>query len=266
MSRRAMRQPQPSLTRRQLLVAAGLTAAAVGFTGCQPDEREFTAESRLRLAEDTVNAFENYYATACTRCGAGCGAIVRVIEGRAKKLEGNPDHPVNQGKLCARGQAVVQEQYHPDRIVAPMSRRALRGAQGVLLQDTWDQGLNALLGRLRGARQANRAGDVVMVTRPLGGHQALIVDRFTKAYGAQWLTLDPVSETPLGEAVKRVFGQDRLPDFDVGRARYVLSFGADWLGHWISPVHLGVDYGLMRQGSYRPGQGFQPRKERPRGR
>ncbi|HEY3079821.1 MAG TPA: molybdopterin-dependent oxidoreductase [Chloroflexota bacterium] len=260
-----MRQPKPSLTRRQLLMAAGATAAAVGFTGCQPEQREFTAESRLRLAEDVVSAFENYYATACTQCGAGCGTIVRVIEGRAKKVEGNPDHPVNQGKLCARGQATVQEQYHPDRIVAPMSRRALRGAQGVLLNDTWEQAINELLGRLRGARQANRAGDVVLITKPLGGHQALIVDRFVKAYGAQWLTLDPTPETPLREAVKRVFGQDQLPDFDIARAHYVLSFGADWLGHWLSPVHYGVGYGLLRQGSYRPGQAFQPRRDRPRG-
>ncbi|HEV8638616.1 MAG TPA: molybdopterin-dependent oxidoreductase [Chloroflexota bacterium] len=255
----------PHVTRRQLLVAAGATAAAVGFTGCQPPPREFMAESRVRLAEDVVSAFENSYATACGMCGAGCGTLVRVIEGRAKKVEGNPDHPVNQGKLCARGQAAVQEQYHPDRITAPLSRRALRGAEGVLLPDTWDQALSALLGRLRGAQQANRAGDVVLITRPLGGHQALIVDRFAKAYGAQWLTLDPMPETPLREAVKRVFGQDQIPDFDIARARFVLSFGADWLTHWLSPVHYGVAYGVLRQGSYRPGQSFQPRRDRPRG-
>src|SRR5919204_1293709 len=260
-----MSEPKHSLTRRQLLVATGATAAAVGFTGCQPPPREFMAQSRVRLSEDVVSAFENFYATACSMCGAGCGTIVRVIEGRAKKVEGNPDHPLNQGKLCARGQAAVQEQYHPDRITAPQSRRALRAPEGVLLADTWDQALTALLNRLRGAQQANRAGDVVLITRPLGGHPALIVDRFVKAYGAQWLTLDPMPETPLREAVKRVFGQDQLPDFDIGRARYVLSFGADWLTHWLSPVQYGLDYGFMRQGSYRAGKDFQPRAGRPRG-
>jgi anaerobic selenocysteine-containing dehydrogenase len=122
-----------ALTRRQLLVAGGAAAAAVGFTGCAPPAREHMAQSRVRLAEDTVNAFENYYATACQMCGAGCGTIVRVIEGRAKKVEGNPDHPVNQGKLCGRGQASVQEVYHPDRVTSPQSRRALRAPLGPFL-------------------------------------------------------------------------------------------------------------------------------------
>src|SRR5437867_6726069 len=71
--------PGPHLTRRQLLVAAGATAGAIGFTGCQPPPGEFMGESRVRLAEDVVSAFENLYATACGMCGAGCGTLVRVI-------------------------------------------------------------------------------------------------------------------------------------------------------------------------------------------
>jgi anaerobic selenocysteine-containing dehydrogenase len=256
-----------ALTRRQLLAAGGTAAAAVGFTGCQPPEREFMAQSRLRLAEDTVNAFENHYATACRMCGAGCGTIVRVIEGRAKKVEGNPDHPVNEGKLCARGNSSVQELYHPDRVTSPMSRRALRAPLGPLLPDSWDQALLELVRPLRAAQQGGRAGDVVLITGPLSGHRALIVDRFTKAYGAQWLTFDPDAEAPLREAVRRVFGQDRLPDFDVRNAHLVLSFGADWLESWISPVHLGIDYGMFRQGSYRAGASFKPHaaEGKPRG-
>jgi anaerobic selenocysteine-containing dehydrogenase len=256
-----------ALTRRQLLATGGAAAAAVGFTGCQPPQREFMAQSRLRLAEDTVNAFENHYATACRGCGAGCGTIVRVIEGRAKKVEGNPDHPVNEGKLCARGQSAVQEQYHPDRVTSPMSRRALRAPLGPLLPDSWDQALSEFVRPLRAAQQGGRAADVVFITGPLSGHQAMIVDRFTRGFGAEWLTLDPIAESPMREAVRRVFGQDQLPDFDVRNAHFVLSFGADWLESWISPVHLGIDYGRFRQGDYRPGANFKPHSAdgKPRG-
>src|SRR5207302_368644 len=71
-------------------------------------------------------------------------------------------------------------------------------------------------------------------------------------------------EAPLREAVRRVYGQDSLPEFDIANARYVLSFGSDFLGTWLSPVHYSVEYGAFRQGSYRAGQ-FQPRQGRPRG-
>ena len=105
------------LSRREFLHAvAASTVGAVVFTGCQPRPSEGLTQSRVLQAEDTLSAYENWYATTCRECPAGCGLIVRVIEGRAKKAEGNPDHPVNLGKLCARGQAVVQSEYHPDRL------------------------------------------------------------------------------------------------------------------------------------------------------
>src|SRR5262249_36821244 len=91
------------LTRRQFLQAMAATSAvsAVAFTGCQPGHpiqgHEFSMESRARLAEDVASAYENYYATTCRGCSAGCGLVVRMIEGRAKKIEGNPDHPINRG-------------------------------------------------------------------------------------------------------------------------------------------------------------------------
>src|SRR5207244_1399607 len=99
------------LTRRQFLLASGTTAAgAVLWAGCgstPPAEfgaqfaaTEFEAQSRIRVSEDVLSAFENWYATSCQQCDAGCGVIVRIIEGRSKKVEGNPEHPVNRGKLC----------------------------------------------------------------------------------------------------------------------------------------------------------------------
>src|SRR5215207_7701091 len=102
-------------TRREFIQLAGASVGAVAFVGCQAPKQELVAQSRVRLAEDLVAGHDTWYATSCRGCAAGCGAIVRVAAGRAKKMEGNPDHPVNLGRSCARGQAVVQEQYHPDR-------------------------------------------------------------------------------------------------------------------------------------------------------
>ncbi len=66
------------------------------------------------------------FATTCRECPAGCGMHVRVREGRAIKCEGNPDHPVNQGGLCPRGQSAPQGLYDPDRVRGPLRRRGNR--------------------------------------------------------------------------------------------------------------------------------------------
>lgn len=250
------------LTRRQFLQVAGASAAgAVAFTGCQPDRRELLAQSRVHVAEDVLTAYENWYGTTCRECGAGCGLVVRIIEGRAKKAEGNPDHPLNRGKLCARGQAAVQGEYHPDRLQGPLRLKGARGS-GEFTAISWDEGLGELTRRLRDLQ--SRPNSVAVLTPPLRAHQALVVDRFTGAYGAQWLQLDPLGETPLREAVRRIFGAATLPEFDIEHARYVVSFGADFLSTWLSPVHYSVEYGVFRQGSYRAGE-FRPRRGTPRG-
>jgi anaerobic selenocysteine-containing dehydrogenase len=263
-SQRSAVNKQHSLSRRQFLQATAASAVAgVVFTGCQPSRREFMAQSRVRLAEDVLSAYENWYATTCRQCNAGCGLIARVVEGRAKKLEGNPDHPVNRGKLCARGQAGVQEQYHPDRLQGPLRRRGPHGA-GTFSPTTWDPALDELAARLRNLQQDGRGGQAVLLTPPLRGHHALLVERFTEAFGAQWLTFDPLAEIPFREAARRVLGSDSLPDLDLQNAHYVLSFGADFLNTWLSPVHYSVEYGIFRQGSYGV-DSFQPRQGRPRG-
>ena len=245
---------QNGLTRRQFLQAAATTSVgAVVFTGCQPAAREFQIESRSQMAEDIVSGYENYYATVCRGCPAGCGTIVRVIDGLAKKVEGNPDHPLNNGKLCVRGQALVQEQYHPDRIQGPMKRSGDRGS-GSFIDISWDEALDTLRGRLSQIRGQGRQGDVALITNPLRAHYAFLVDRFAAAYGLQWHSLDLTGEAPLREATRRVFGTDLLPEFDIQNARYVLSFGSDFLGPWLSQVHHSVAYGRFRQGDYRAGQ------------
>src|SRR5579871_983169 len=141
------------LTRRQFLQTVAVTSAgAVVFTGCQQFQlHEFQSESRLRVAEDMLTGYENWYGTTCTQCGAGCGVIVRVLDGRAKKVEGNPDHPVNLGKSCARGQAAVQGLYHPDRIQGPLRRTGARGT-GSFAPISWDDALNELNQHLQGLR------------------------------------------------------------------------------------------------------------------
>ena len=97
--------------------------------------------------EEIVPGVATWYNTVCSQCGAGCGVMVRVMEGRAKKIEGNPNHPVNQGKLCALGQAGLQVLYNPDRLKTPLKQTGERGS-GAFQEITWDEALGMLANRL----------------------------------------------------------------------------------------------------------------------
>src|SRR4030065_185646 len=118
---------KPRLSRREFLkIAAGATA----ITGCTPAARSVVLEPYFQPPEELLPGEANWYASTCRQCAAGCGIIVRVINGRARKIEGNPLHPLNRGKLCARGQAGLQVLYNPDRLRNAVRQTGGRGHGG----------------------------------------------------------------------------------------------------------------------------------------
>jgi anaerobic selenocysteine-containing dehydrogenase len=254
------------ISRREFLLASTAAAGAVMFAGCVPPQREMQAESRARLAEDLLSAHDAWFATTCRGCAAGCGVVVRVVDGRARKVEGNPDHPINRGKLCARGQALVQEEYHPDRVSGPLQRDSAQRSDGAFQAISWPRALDTLVGRLRDLAQQGRAGDVSIITPPLSGHRAVVLERFSRAYGCKWLPFEPLSEAPLREAAKRVLGFDDIP-VSTCRTRGPCCLSARISSARGSPrVRYGWEYGIFRQGQYDV-RTFQPRQaSRPRGR
>src|SRR6185295_508679 len=163
----------------------------------------------------------------CTECDAACGIHVRTREGRAVKLEGNPEHPVNQGKLCSRGQASLQGLYNPGRIKAPMAR----GADGRFAEITWDDAIARLAGKL------GQAGGKVAVLSGAGrGAFSELLAEWTEALGGRLVHWTPFDHEPVRAANRQVFGLDQLPAHDFGSAKYILSFGADFLETWLSPT------------------------------
>src|SRR5512139_2521447 len=114
------------LTRRDLLrIAAGATAA----TGLAPVVRNIVIEPFVHPPEAELPGQATWYASTCRQCTAGCGIVVRTINGRAKKIEGNPLHPLNHGTLCARGKAGLQVLYNPDRLKNAVRQSGGRGSR-----------------------------------------------------------------------------------------------------------------------------------------
>jgi len=249
------------MERRDFLKVTVLTGATAALSGCEKPAQKlvrFLPEERLEPGVAT------WKPSVCTLCPAGCGLLVRVMEGEAevvrngqrglirmglaKKLEGNPQHPVNRGKLCTRGQAGLQITYHPDRVRGPLKRSGTRGS-GQFQEIEWDEALGEVAQRLKELRSQDRAGTIRFLTGRSRGQRAELVNEFLTALGSPpAIAFDPLDEPVLRQANLLSFGRAAMPSFDLARAGYVLSFGADFLGTWNSPVAQAAGYGEMRQG------------------
>ena len=193
------------LTRREFLALSGkATAGAVIFAACGIPERELIVQSPVELPEDLVRGEDAWFATVNPDGRNGDGLIVRVMQGRAKKVAGNVDFPVNMGKHSVREDAVIQLMYHPDRIAGPLFRRTHAGQ---LAQTTWTQAEN----QLAAATDTSR---ITVVTNPLRGHLGWVAQRFASVKGGRYLTFDAVEQGVLHNSVKQIFDADVLPDFD----------------------------------------------------
>jgi molybdopterin-containing oxidoreductase family iron-sulfur binding subunit len=112
------------MNRRTFLKIVGMSSISIA-AGCTPDpynqpRPDKTLYSLVHAPDDMVTGDASWYASTCRECPAGCGILAKNREGRVIKVEGNPLHPINQGKLCMRGQAAVQGLFNPDRINAPL--------------------------------------------------------------------------------------------------------------------------------------------------
>ena len=108
--------------RRSFLKAAGFSFGIMGLAGC----RQAPVQKALPFVDQPPGMTPGrsyYYATTCTGCTAGCGMLAKVRDGRPIKLEGNPQHPVSRGGLCAVGQASILGLYDSPAAQAAAHRR-----------------------------------------------------------------------------------------------------------------------------------------------
>ena len=225
------------IDRRKFLTVLGVTGGgAAVLSGCSTDRIEKLVPYLVQ-SEDQVPGIPTVYASTCTECAAGCGLHVRTREGRAIKLEGNPEHPVNRGKLCAMGQSSLQALYNPGRLKGPMARDAAGGFSPV----SWDQAITTLAQRV-----AAGTGRLAVISGAGRGTFSDLLSDWAGAAGGRVVRYQPLDHEALRAASRTVFGIDQLPSYNFAAAKYILSFGADFLEHWHSPVENQRGYAEAR--------------------
>lgn len=232
------------LSRRLFLKLLGLTSAAAA--GCaEPPTRQLMPY--IIPDENVIPGVPSFYASVCRECPAGCGVVARVREGRVIKLEGNPHDPISNGALCARGQAALQGLYHPDRLATPQQRED----DGTLTSISWEAALQSFGQRLQ-AVTATGAHRVAFLGPALGPTLDRVVERWLQAWGSsRRLCYEALDEESARTAAELCFHRSDLPIYRLDAAQVILSFGADFLETWRSPVEFTRQYAAFR--TPRPG-------------
>jgi anaerobic selenocysteine-containing dehydrogenase len=249
------------MDRRDFIKLTAITGTSATLASCGNPEHQLI---RFVPDEDLVPGVAEWKPSVCPMCAAGCGVTVRVMEadvetmrngqagvvkmGVAKKLEGNAKDPISQGGLCARGQASIQVTYHPDRLTHPLKRTGARGS-GEFKEVSWDEAVGELAGQLDTLAASGDQKSLAFLTRPHRGRRTALAGEFLKGYGAPApITYELFGNDVLRRANAISFGHDQSPTIDFARARFAISFGADFLGTWNAPVAQSVSYAAMRQG------------------
>src|SRR5689334_20316336 len=252
------------MDRRHFIKLTAITGTTAALGACGNPENQIV---RFIPEDDLVAGVATWKPSICPMCNAGCGVIARVMEGDAevfrkgqagvvkmglaKKLEGNPEDPISQGKLCARGQAAIQITYHPDRLDKPKKRTGERGS-GQFADISWDDAIKEVTAKLNELAAANDQASVAWLSKPRQNRRLELIAEVLQRYGAKPpVAYEFFSDDVLRRANQISFGAPQLPTFDLENARYVISFGADFLGTWNSAVAHSAAYGRMKQS--RPG-------------
>ncbi len=175
------------ITRRGFLKLSGVTAfATVGiFKLGALKARAEELRLRIRYAKQTT--------TICPYCAVGCGEIVSVSNGKVINIEGDPDHPINEGSLCSKGSALYQVANN-DRRLTTIKYRAPGSAYWE--EKTWNWAINRISRRIKETRDAaladGRRVNRVESIAALGGaaldnEECYLYSKFMRALGVVYI-------------------------------------------------------------------------------
>jgi anaerobic selenocysteine-containing dehydrogenase len=244
------------MDRRNFFKIVSTVSAGVATNACGDKTNQLIP--LLVPDHEIVPGQEQWHAAHCGECGAGCGIIARIMEGErviergnekfreriacVKKVEGDPADAISGGRLCARGHAVLQSLYNPDRLRGPLKRTGQRG-KAQFAPVSWDAAIKLAAEKL-GQAKAQDAGKILTLGRPTAA-----LNSFLQALGAPLPRSAALDSFALEkQAARLVFGWQGMPNYDLAQAHHVLGIGADFLGGWASPVYYARQFGHFRQG------------------
>ncbi|PCI30749.1 MAG: oxidoreductase [SAR324 cluster bacterium] len=226
------------INRRDFFKVAAVSGATAAVASCGTDPVEELVPM-LVPPSDYVPGVSIHFATTCQECSSNCGMVVRTREGRAIKVEGNPNHPLSEGRLCAVGQSTLQGLYSPSRVTGPKTIE--NGSQTAI---SWEKGKNILAEKLVAAQE--KGSRILYIGTPKTGVLNQLQQDWLEAMGGGTaIGFDTAPTNSIRKANDLTFGKAEIPHYAIENADYLLNFGADFLESWLYSLKLTRGYTKM---------------------
>ena len=211
------------ISRRKFLALSAATAA-IATTACTNYRDKGSIVPYNQKPENVLPGKPNFYSSTCTGCANHCGILIKTREGRPIKVDGNPDHPVNKGKICAIGQASILNLYDPERVKKPIKKE-----NGKSRELDWDSALAELVNQVRSAVSRNQ--EIALIAKPVfSPSTARLLEEFKKRFGTTTIyTYDFLESFAKLNAWKQIYPKSDLPEFDFSRAKIVVALESNFL-------------------------------------
>ncbi|HVN48721.1 MAG TPA: 4Fe-4S dicluster domain-containing protein [Bacteroidota bacterium] len=211
-----------AMSRKQFLALLA-ASAAFAAAGCSDYRDRGEIIPYVKKPEGITPGVPNHYASTCSGCEQACGILIKTREGRPIKVDGNPDHPINRGKICAKGQASILNLYDPHRLRTPK-----HGAQSVAI--AWNDVDAEIVHRLQNASQNGK--EIAVVTRGIHSPTTKkVLDEFVHRYPtAKIYSYQLFNDENRKHAWFACYGSKQLPVIDWAKAKIVLALESDFLG------------------------------------
>ena len=212
-------------TRRKFLALLS-ASAAVAASGCSNYRDRGEIIPYNSKPESITIGNPTYYASTCTGCSSACGILIKTLEGRPIKVDGNPDHPISKGKICAIGQASVMSLYDPERLKNPVERINRVSPNDI----EWKNADEKIIAELKSAASSGK--EISIVTHTINSpSQKKLFDEFVKIYPtAKIYSYELFDESEKKNAWEKCYGNKDLPLINWDKANIVLSLESDFLG------------------------------------
>ncbi len=224
--------------RRTFLKLSGFATLAAMLQGCERPVQKVIPY--VNKPEEITHGIPNYYASTWTESGESYGIIVKTLDGRPIKIEGNPADPVNSGSLSASHHATMTDLYNPDRLRFPVRiNRSFNGEVGDPLDDELQKHPTIdVVDQEVGGALASAVGKVVFLTRSINGpaNEALLNEFKAEGDNFEVVYYDDLQDGLERDAIKDFFGEAVSPRYLFDRADVVLCLGGDPLGQGDSSV------------------------------
>jgi len=206
------------LDRRKFIKLGAVSGGALAL----PNPMKLAEKKRKpwnRQQARTLRKFRNPKPTTCGLCENRCGMISYREGDRIVMLHGNPDHPVNHGKLCARAYGQLDRLYDPDRILTPKLREGERGS-GKWRDISWEEAYKVIAEKLAPYIENHGAGIAL-----LQGRKEILSDAFYDLF-PEAVAVEGGNDLRIESLRRQLYGVTGCR-YDFANSRYILNFAAD---------------------------------------